>query len=189
MPNQPNQPRQQAQSKQEQPAAAASFASKHAATLANAYVDMAKEQQEAAMEYQKRCHSAYFELVGQIQQAAAAARKPVEEAHRKLVSAAQEAQQNKEKIQDYQNAYQAFASSYGGQSGDQFEKALRKALETFEQTKREATEAAQHRTAEGYQKFVRTLKAVWNEIDPQNIDPDTVGVIEWATRVAAAAKV
>jgi hypothetical protein len=150
---------------------------------------MAKEQQEASMECQKSCHSAYFEMVGQIQQAAAAARKPVEEAQRRLVSAAQEAQQNKEKVQDYHNAYQEFASSYGGKTGEQYEEALRKAVETFEQTKREAIEAAQRRAAESYQRFVRTLQAVWNEIDPHNIDPDTVGVIEWATKVAAAARV
>lgn len=204
MPNQPNQPQQPtppqqppqpAQEQRRRPDASgekktpASSATNYAAALTNAFVDMTKGHQEAALEYQKRCHNAYFQMVAQLQQAAAAAQKPFEEAQRKLMSAAEAAQQNKEKMQDYQNAYQEFASSYGGQPDTQFQEAFRKAHETFQQTQREAVEAARRQSAESYQKFVRALKGVWGEIDPQNVDPDTLRLIEWATRVAAAARV
>jgi hypothetical protein len=188
MPNQPKPEQRPAEAKGERKTTPGAGAG-HAETLSNAYADWTRGQQEAALEYQKRCHDAYYEFVRQLHQASASAQKPMEESYRKLATAAQAAQQDKEKWQDYQNAYQQFASSYGSQSSDETQDIFRKAYESFQQAQREAAEAAQQRFAEGHQKFVRALKTVWNEVDPQKVDPNTMRLIEWATSVASAARV
>lgn len=188
MPNQPKQEQRPAEAKGERKPTTRTGAG-HAETLANAYADWAKGQQEAALEYQKRCHDAYFEFVRQLHQASAAAQKPMEKSYRKLMAAAQAAQQDQEKWQDYQDAYLEFASSSGSQINVEVQEVFRKASETFQQAQREAAEAARQRFAEGQQRFVRALKTVWSEVDPQNVDPNTMRLIEWATGVASASRV
>jgi len=160
-----------------------------AEALASAYANMVSEHQASQSEYQKQCAEAYSVMVNQQQQAVAAAHKPVEAAKQKVVEAAAAAQVNPEKAQDFHNAYQEFMNAVSkAQSSAEVQDAFQKAQNAFQKAYQKSYDTARQRCDKAYQEYVKALKKAWTEIDPGTVDPATMRVIEWSTKVAAQAK-
>lgn len=176
----------QAPAKQDKPQSS----QRTAEALSVAYANLVSEYQATQSEYQKQCAEAYSAMINSQQDAMAAALKPVEAAQQKLVQVAAAAQVNPEKAQDFQDSYQEFTNIVSkAQSSVDVKEAFQKAQDAFQQAQRKAYENAQKRCDKAYQEFVKALKKAWSEVDPGSIDPETMRLIEWSTKVAAQAKV
>lgn len=174
----------------DQPAAASKVDSKEPERLniqsfTQNYIEWGQQQQQTAQDYHRQCAEAYLDLVNNLNSIAAAAQKPVLEAQQKLLAANLASTGDAESWQNCLRLQQDLAQAIADACHDSsYQESVQKAHDSYAAAVQRAAENAQRQNEQAYQRYLRTVKEGWAQLDADNPNPADLRAVEWSTMTA-----